>query len=337
LGASITGWGSALPLRTVTNDELGGELGISGDWINDRTGVHSRHIAGAGETTASLASQACAQALKVADVLASEVDMVIVATSTPDYQLPSTASLVQHELGCTHAGGFDLAAACTGFLYGLEQGRALIESGAVDTVVVAGAETLSRVTDYSDAKSCVLFGDGAGAVVLQRSSVVAVHPLRFRSDGGYPEMLYVRPDERLIRMQGREVYRHAVEAMSEVLQELFDSSGITVADVDLIVAHQANGRILEAVADRLGADRSRMAMHIAEVGNTSAASIPLALVDALDNDRLHEGDLVALTAFGAGFTWGAGLLQWGTPRRSETLHARIPALVGTVGHLMEAL
>ena len=335
MGASITGWGSALPLAVRTNEDLADELGVQSSWIEGRTGVRSRYIAGPSETTATLASQACAHALKVADVIASEVDMVIVATSTPDYQLPSTASLVQGELGCTQAGGFDLGAACTGFLYGLEQARVLIESGSADTVLVAGAETLSRITDYSDPRSCVLFGDGAGAVVVQASGSAGIEPLRFATDVGFEELLYVRPDERLIRMQGREVYRHAVEAMTESLQELFDIAGITNADVDLIIAHQANGRILEAVADRLGTDGTRMAMHIAEVGNTSAASVPLALVDAVENDRLHDGDLIALTAFGAGFTWGAGLVRWGAKDDQPVALTGFPALVGTAGHLLE--
>jgi 3-oxoacyl-[acyl-carrier-protein] synthase-3 len=336
MGAAITGWGAALPERIVTNEELALGLAVSPDWIYDRTGVRSRHIAGDGETTSSLATEACVRALDRAGVAATDVDTVIVATCTPDFQLPATASLVQERLGCTHAGAFDLGAACSGFLYALEQARVLVGSGAVETVLVAGAETLSRITDHSDPRTGVLFGDGAGAVVVQRSSVPAIGPITFHSDGGHTAMLYVRPDERLIRMQGREVYRHAVEAMTNALTELLISSGIAMADVDLIVAHQANGRILEAVGDRLGADRSKVAMHIGAVGNTSSASIPLALVDAVAGDRLHDGDVVALTAFGAGFTWGAGLLTWGTRERRQS-HSSFPAMVGTVGHLVEMM
>lgn len=336
MGAAITGWGAALPSRTLTNDELARDLRVSSEWILDRTGVHARQIAGHGETTSSLATEACVRTLATAGVSPSDIDMVIVATSTPDFQLPATAGLVQQAVGCTNAGAFDIGAACTGFLYGLAQARALVDSGVAEAVLVAGSETLSKITDYSDPRSCVLFGDGAGAVVVQRSSVSAIGPIRFHSDGRHSEMLYVRPDERLIRMQGREVYRHAVEAMSDALTELFASSAITMRDVDLIVAHQANGRILEAVADRLGADRSKVAMHIGAVGNTSAASIPLALVDAVATDRLNDGDVVALTAFGAGFTWGAGLVIWGAPR-PLTSNAGIPTMVGTAGLLLETL
>lgn len=337
MGASITGWGSALPERIVTNDELAKDLAVSPAWISERTGINARRIAGKWESTASLATKASSAALASAAIGAEDVDMIIVATSTPDYQLPATASLVQYDLGCSRAGGYDLAAACTGFLYGLAQAQALVVSDVCDVVLVVGSETLSRVTDYSDSRSCVLFGDGAGAVVVQKSESPAIGPFTFHSEGGYADMLYVRPDERLIRMQGREVYRHAVEAMSGVLTDLSESSGFQVSDLDLVVAHQANGRILDAVADRLGLDRSRMAMHIAEVGNTSAASIPLALVDAVENDRLHEGDLVALTAFGAGFTWGAGLVRWGSLRLAPEVPIGIPALVGTLGHLMGVL
>jgi len=337
MGAAITGWGAALPERVMTNDELGSDLNISADWIHERTGIHTRRVAGEGETTASLATEAAATALRVAGIHPRTVDTVIVATSTPDYQLPATASLVQHRLGCTNAGAFDIGAACTGFLYALAQAEALVQSDACDVVLVIGADTLSRITDYDDAKSCVLFGDGAGAVVVQKSASARIGPFRFHSDGAYVDALYVDPTERLIRMQGREVYRHAVEAMSDVLEELLSATGWAPSDVDLVVAHQANGRILEAVAARLGVDRSKMAMHIGKVGNTSAASIPLALIDALDNDRLNDGDVVALTAFGAGFTWGAGLLHWGAPLEREPSHPRIPALVGTAGHLLEVL
>ena len=337
MGAAITGWGQCLPRRVLTNDELATDLGIPPDWISERTGIHTRHIVSDDETTASLATQAAAAALRTAGVSPEKVDSVIVATSTPDHQLPATASIVQHELGCTNAGAFDLGAACTGFLYALSQAHALVESEANDTVVVIGAETLSRITDYSDPKSCVLFGDGAGAAVVQRSATSRIGPFRFRSDGRFADMLYVDPVERLIRMQGRDVYRHAVEDMASVVGQLLRGSGIAVADVDLLVAHQANGRILEAVADRLGMERSSFAINIDAVGNTSAASIPMALADAAENGRLNQGDVVVLTAFGAGFTWGAGLVRWGTPLAPEPPHPRVPALVGTVAHLAEVL
>lgn len=337
IGAAITGWGMSLPRQVLTNDELGDVLDVPAAWIYERTGIHTRHIASDGETTASLATEAAARALRIAEVSPGDVDTVIVATSTPDHQLPATASTVQHRLGCTNAGAFDVGAACTGFLYALAQAHALVVSEAVDTVVVIGAETLSRITDYSDPKSCVLFGDGGGAVVVQRSATSRIGPFRFRSDGRHVDMLYVDPVERLIRMKGRDVYRHAVEDMADAVARLFRDSGVAAREVDLVVAHQANGRILDAVADRLGMDRSCFAVNIDAVGNTSAASIPIALVDAVEKDRLQQGDIVALTAFGAGFTWGAGLLRWGIPLAPEPPHPRIPALVGTVAHLAEVL
>ena len=335
MGAAITGWGAALPERIVTNDELGKRLGVDPGWIRERTAIDTRHIAGRHETTASLASEAGAAALASASLDPDAVDTIIVATSSADYQLPGTASLVQHALGCNNAGAFDLGAACTGFLYALAQARALVESGDADTVLVIGSETLSRITDHSDAKSCVLFGDGAGAVVVQKSAASRIGPFLFRSDGAFLDALYVRADERLIRMEGREVYRHAVEAMAGVLSELLGRARVRPGDIDLVVAHQANGRILDAVADRLRLDRGTFAVNIGAVGNTSAASIPLALVDAVDRGRLKDGDQVALTAFGAGFTWGAGLLGWGVSDSLRPAQPKIPALVGTVGHLLE--
>jgi 3-oxoacyl-[acyl-carrier-protein] synthase-3 len=321
----------------VTNEELGRRLCVPPGWISERTGISTRHIAGTRETTASLASDAGAAALEMASVDPDAVDCIIVATSTPDFQLPATASLVQHALGCGNAGAFDVGAACTGFLYALAQAAAQIESGAAGSVLVIGSETLSRITDHSDAKSCVLFGDGAGAVVVQESVPSRIGPFLFRSDGAYLDSLYVRSDERLIRMEGREVYRHAVEAMAGALSELLERAAIASEDVDLVVAHQANGRILDAVAGRLDMDRNRFAVNIGTVGNTSAASIPLALADAVAHGRLADGHRVALTAFGAGFTWGAGLLDWGVPQAPSPAQPRIPALVGTVGHLLEVL
>jgi 3-oxoacyl-[acyl-carrier-protein] synthase-3 len=222
-------------------------------------------------------------------------------------------------------------------MYGLSQADALIRSGGASTVLVAGAETLSRITDYTDPRSCILFGDGAGAVVVQSSTEGRVGPFLFRSEGSYSESLYVLPDERLIRMQGRDVYRHAVEAMSNILVELFTMSGVGSDDIHLVVAHQANGRILDAIADRLSLDASKMETNIKDTGNTSAASIPLALAAAASEGRLTEGDVVALTAFGAGFTWGACLVTWGSQGTPPAATTRIPAMVGTVSHLLELL
>lgn len=336
--AAVTGWGSALPTASLDNAALAARLDISEDWIFQRTGIRSRGVVSEGETTSSLAVDACRTALARADLLPDAIDLVIVATATPDYQLPATASIVQAALGCSNAGAFDLNAACSGFLYALAQANALVESGTCRRVLVCGAEALSPIVDYSDARSCILFGDGAGAVVVE-STVWggSLGPFVLRSDGAEPELLHVRPDERLIRMDGREVYRRAVEGMTEVLTEVMSRAGVGLDDVDHVVAHQANARIVEAVAARLGMDYGKLVMNIESVGNTSAASIPLALAGAADQGRLAPGDTVALAAFGAGFAWGAGLLTWEPVRRPREPRRRLPELVGTVGHQLESL
>ncbi|MDQ3962969.1 MAG: ketoacyl-ACP synthase III [Actinomycetota bacterium] len=338
MGAAITGWGTALPSGSLGNAELAARLDISEDWIFQRTGIRARGIVAADETTSSLATQACRAALERAEVLPETIDLVIVATATPDYQLPATASIVQARVGCNNAGAFDLNAACSGFLYALAQANALVESGTCRRVLVCGAEALSKIVDYSDARSCVLFGDGAAAVVVEgTSSGGNLGPFVLRSDGSEPELLHVLPEERLIRMDGREVYRRAVEGMTDVLTEVLTRAGIGLDDVDHVVAHQANARIVEAVAERLGMDHGKLVMNIENVGNTSAASIPLALAGAADQGRLAAGDTVALAAFGAGFAWGAGLLTWAPARRSPQTKRRLPELVGTMSHLLESI
>lgn len=311
-------------------------LDVTEEWIHERTGIRSRHVVAAGETTSSLAAVAAQQAIARAGVDPGDIDMVIVATSTPDFQLPATASLVQHAIGCSRAGAFDVNAACAGFLYALAQADALIANGRCSTVVVCGADVLSPITDYSDPRSCILFGDGAGAVIVQQHEGSSLGPFVFGSKGGSAGDLHVHPEERLIRMNGREVYRRAVDAMADVLIETLEVAGSRLEDVDLIVAHQANARILEAVAHRLGVDESKVAVHIEAVGNTSAASIPLALADAADRGRLHPGARVALAAFGAGFTWGGALATW-QAEAAPAPRRRLPALVGTVGHPLEVM
>ncbi len=336
--ATITGWGSALPSASLDNAELAARLEISEDWIFQRTGIRSRGVVSEGETTSSLAVEACRNALECAEVLPESIDLVIVATATPDFQLPATASIVQARLGCSNAGAFDLNAACSGFLFALTQANALVESGACERVLVCGAEALSPIVDYSDPRSCILFGDGAGAVVVERTASGGnLGPFIMRSDGSEPELLHVRPEERLIRMDGKEVYRRAVEGMTETLAEVVTRAGIGLDDVDHVIAHQANARIVEAVAARLGIDRGKLVMNIENVGNTSAASIPLALAGAADQGRFGAGDTVALAAFGAGFAWGAGLVTWEPARSSGAPKRRLPELVGTVGLLMESI
>lgn len=335
MGSAITGWGSALPARTMHNEELGARLGLTDEWIHERTGIRSRHVAGDRETTSSLAIEASSRAIESAGLDPLDIDMVVVATSTPDLQLPATASIVQGGTGCLRAGGFDINAACAGFLYALAQADALIGNGSCETILVCGSETLTRITDYSDAKTCVLFGDGAGAVVVQRSEGSLLGPFSFHSEGGLTDLLYVGTEERLIRMDGREVYRRAVDAMSRSVTEIVEISSLSMDDVDAIIAHQANGRILEAMASRLDTDLSKFVIDIETIGNTSAASIPLALARAADNGRFEPGDVIVLTAIGAGFTWGAGLMTWGVGTTPKRKSARLPALVGTIGHLLE--
>ncbi|MGH2749172.1 MAG: beta-ketoacyl-ACP synthase III [Actinomycetota bacterium] len=309
--ASITGWGTALPPRTLTNADLATRLGVDEEWIVERTGIHARHVAN-GQTTSTLAAAAGAEALARAEVNADEVDAVIVATVTPDYRFPAAACLVQSALGASRAAAFDLNAGCAGFLYGLAQATAMIESGACRRVLMCGADVLSAITDYTDPRSCILFGDGAGAVLVERvSEGGGLGPFHLRSDGASPELLYVPNDTGVISMHGREVYRRAVDAMARSVGTVLRESGATIDDVDLLVAHQANARILDAVAQRVGLPPEKVVMNIARYGNTSAASIPLALAEAIDTAMLRDGDLVVLAAFGAGFAWGAGIVRWG--------------------------
>ena len=329
-GAIATGCGAALPAKTLDNAELAARLEVSEEWIFQRTGIRSRRIAGRHDSASSLGTEAARAALVDAGVAADDLDLIIVATMTPDLQIPATASLVQANLGARNAGAFDLNAGCAGFLYGLAQAHAHIAGGSCDRVLVCGADVLSRVTDYSDAGSSILFGDGAGAIVLERTEVTG-EPSGFflRSDGSRPELLEIPRDDGLIRMNGREVYRRAVEEMSSSLTHLLESARLAPDDLDLVVVHQANARIIEAVISRLGLDPSLVVTNIESVGNTSAASIPLALSDAAESHRLRPGSLVGVAAFGAGFAWGAGFVTWGSPSERRARKSRLPALVGT--------
>lgn len=310
MGVSITGWGVSLPQAELTNADLAASLDVTEDWIEARTGIRSRRVARDGETTGSLAVEACAMALTNAATNAAEIDTVIVATSTPDHQLPAVAPQVQSALGATGA-AFDLGAGCSGFLYALAQADALVRAGAAGTVLVCGADVISRLIDYTDPKTAILFGDGAGAAVVRRDETDRLGPFVLHSDGSDPGLLSVPPGEPFLKMNGREVFKRAVEEMTASVREILDAGGLSIDDVDLLVAHQANARILKAVAARLAIPQERVALNIAHLGNTSAASIPLAVHEAMAEGRLRLGDRVVLTAFGAGFVWGAGLLGWG--------------------------
>jgi 3-oxoacyl-[acyl-carrier-protein] synthase-3 len=318
MGAIATGWGAAVPEHELDNYKLASHLGISPDWIFERTGIGSRHIASADETSSSLAIAAGIRALERAGVPTESLDVVIVATVTPDYQFPATASLVQAGLHAHRASAFDVGAGCSGFLMALAQAGALIETGAASRVLVCGADVLSRITNYSDPKTCVLFGDGAGAAVLEADHRVGVGPFTFQSDGSKPELLFVDPGDGLIHMEGREVYRRAVETMAGSVTDLLDRCHLRVEDIDLLIAHQANARILDAVVARVGIAPEKVVSNIDRYGNTSAASIPIAMSEAVEEGRVADGDLVMLTAFGAGFVWGAGMLRHATvPQRSR--------------------
>ena len=327
--AHIVGWGTHVPERVVTNDEIATWIDTSDEWIRTRTGIRERRIAGEKETTASLAFEAAARALSVARLAPSQLGMIIVATSTPDYIFPSTACLVQDYLGATRAGAFDLSAACTGFIYGLSMAANAIATGQIDTALVIGAETLSRVLDWHDRGTCILFGDGAGALVLQGSDVPGgVLASVLRSDGSGGNLLSLRgiehqrvptqrPDyypngnvSRTIQMEGRQVFRFATRVVGEVMEEVLEKAGLTAGEIQLVVPHQANGRIIASAAKRLGLPEDRFHMNLDRMGNTSAASIPLALVDAIRQGRLQPNDNVVFVGFGGGLTWGASVIKW---------------------------
>jgi 3-oxoacyl-[acyl-carrier-protein] synthase-3 len=322
LPVRIIGIGAALPQAVVTNDDLAERLDTSDDWITSRTGIRQRHVADAGDATSDLALRAATAALTQAKVDAADLQAIVVATTTPDHPISGVAPIVASRLDVNIA-AFDLNAACSGFVYGLRVAGGLAAGGG-GPVLLVGAETLTRFTDATDRNTAVLFGDGAGAVVLAADGDASLGPFDLGSDGSDPSMLWcegggsrlptdeaVVADRRnFISMRGREVYRFAVERMSASSQAVLAAAGLTIADVDVFVGHQANLRILDAVASRIGVADAVVHITVDKHGNTSAASIPLALADAVDVGRLKAGDRVLLTAFGAGLTWGSCLLTW---------------------------
>jgi len=322
LRSVIRGSGSALPVRAVSNAELAATLDTSDEWIVERTGIRNRYIAGEGETTATLATEAARKALAAAGVDAAEVGLIVLATATPDQTFPATATIVQHELGCNRGIAFDVAAVCSGFLYALAVADSMLRTGMAKTALVIGAETFSRILDWEDRATCVLFGDGAGAVLLQAVEVDESDPLapgiiatRLRADGKHNQMLYVDGGPSTtgtvgkLRMKGKEVFRHAVFNLAEVLGEVLADSGYSAADLDWVVPHQANARILDATARKLGLPPAKMIVTVDHHANTSAASVPLAYDEAVRDGRIKPGDLVMFEAMGGGFTWGASLAR----------------------------
>ena len=315
--AAILGTGSALPARRVSNAELAETVDTSDEWIVERTGIRSRYIAGAGETTATLAADAARRALTAAGIDASAIDLIILATATPDQTFPASATKVQAMLGINDCVAFDVAAVCSGFLYALSVAESMIRAGSARMALVIGSETFSRILDWDDRGTCVLFGDGAGAVVLGAAEDGrGVLATRLHADGRHNDLLYVDGGPSTtgtvgkVRMKGREVFRHAVTNLANVLTETLDAAGLTVADVDWVVPHQANARILDATAKKLGLDPAKVVVTVTEHANTSAASVPLALDTAVRDGRIKAGDLVVLEAMGGGFTWGAAVVRW---------------------------
>ncbi len=322
LRSVVLGVGSHLPARILSNAELAEQVDTSDEWIVQRTGIRQRHIAAEGETTSDLAFHAAEKALAHAGVAAADIDLIILATSTPDRTFPASATAVQMRLGITHGVAFDLQAVCSGFIFALTTADKFLRSGSHKRALVIGAETFSRILDWQDRTTCVLFGDGAGAIVLEAQEqpdglagrgVLTTH---LRSDGRHTSKLYVDGGPSLtgtvghLRMEGREVFKHAVGMITDVMTDAYAATGTSSADLDWFVPHQANKRIIDASADKLKIDPAKVVITVDRHGNTSAASIPLALDVAVKDGRIQKGHLVMLEAMGGGFTWGSALLRW---------------------------
>ena len=318
----VRGLGASLPKRVMTNSEMEKKVDTSDEWIVQRTGIRQRHIAGEGETTASLGEAAARAALDNAGLTPADLDVIIVATSTPDNTFPATAVNIQNRLGMHHGAAFDMQAVCSGFIFAVATADAYIRGGLARRVLVIGAETFSRLLDWNDRTTCVLFGDGAGAIVLEgqeqdgTTADRGVLTAQLRSDGAHREKLYVDGGPSTtgtvghLRMEGREVFKHAVGMITDVIEAAFEATGTTAEDLDWLVPHQANRRIIDGSARKLGIPLEKVVVTVDLHGNTSAASIPLALSVAAADGRIKKGDLVLLEAMGGGFTWGSVLLRW---------------------------
>ena len=317
LRSVVSGTGSALPRRMVTNEELAATVDTSDEWIVERTGIRARYIASDGETTGTLATEAARRALEAAGVEAAEIDLIVLATATPDQTFPSTATKVQAALGIADCIAFDVHAVCTGFLYALSVADSMLRSGNARRALVIGAETFSRILDWEDRGTCVLFGDGAGALVLTAEETDGgILATKLHADGRHNDLLFVDGGPSTtgtvgkLRMKGREVFRHAVVNLAAVMNEVLADAGLSAEAVDWVVPHQANARILDATAKKLGLPAEKIVVTVDRHANTSAASVPLAFDTAIRDGRIKRGDLVVLEAMGGGFTWGAAALRY---------------------------
>jgi 3-oxoacyl-[acyl-carrier-protein] synthase-3 len=318
----IAGTGSALPAKVLTNKDLEQFVETTDEWIASRTGIRQRHVVVEGETTCDLAERAAVAAMEAAGVSASELDLIIVGTTTPDLIFPSTACLLQHRIGANGCAAFDVNAACSGFIFALSVADNFIRAGSAKTVLVVGAETLTRMLDWSDRNTCVLFGDGAGAVVLKADDQAGILSTHLHADGGKKELLYnpvgvsvgFKPGEKnagvRVLMSGNEVFKHAVKALDAVVDEALEANGLSKADLDWLIPHQANLRIIEATARRLEMSMDQVIVTVHKHGNTSAGSVPLALDEAVRSGKVQRGQLLLLEAFGGGFTWGSALIRY---------------------------
>jgi 3-oxoacyl-[acyl-carrier-protein] synthase-3 len=326
--AQIVGWGMYVPSEILTNDDLASMVDTSDDWIRARTGIVERRIAPPKETTATMAIRAARAALRVANANPPRLDLIIVATATPDYPFPATACLVQEALGATRAGAFDLSAGCTGFVYGLAVGSQMIISGAYDQVLVIGAETLSRIINWTDRNTCVLFGDGAGAVLLQASAVPGgVLSAVLGADGSGGDLLMlpaggsrqpasaetVAQGLHYVQMNGPEIFRFATRVTAKAARQALAEANINLEDISLFISHQANGRIIQSAAKSLKLPPEKVFVNLDRYGNTSAASVPIALCEAIEQGRVKRDDHLVMVSFGAGLTWAAVVVRWGVP------------------------
>ena len=319
--ARIIGTGGYLPEKILTNADLEQMIETTADWIVERTGVEERHVAAPGETTCDLAEQASRRALEAAGIEARDIDLIVLGTTTPDHVFPSVATQLQHRLGCHGGPAFDVQAVCTGFVYAVDIARRFIATGATRRALVVGADTFTRIIDWRDRGTCILFGDGAGAVVLEATDEPGIIDSRLHADGRYKELLWVpagvssgydqtQRNAAFVEMRGSEVFKVAVHTLKEIAEQILTANGMTVADVNWLIPHQANRRILAATAKRLGLPEERMVDCVRLHGNTSAASVPLALNVAVRDGRIQRGDILLLEGFGGGFTWGAVLLKY---------------------------